>query len=74
MAAPDTDEGAGYVDIQSGPDSGTRRYKSANPEPKPKFVNASEATQMAEEDASHSSTVPSNAGRAAQSTDAQNQY
>jgi hypothetical protein len=74
MAAPDTDEGAGYVDIQSGPDAGTRRYKPANPERKPTFVNASEGSQMAEEDASHSSSVPSNAGRAAQSTDAQNQY
>lgn len=73
MAAPDTDEGAGYVTPQTGPDAGTKRYKPANPERKPTFVNASEGRQMADEDAS-SSTTPSNAGRAAQSTDASNQY
>ena len=32
MAAPDTDEGAGYVMPQTGPDAGTKRYKPANPE------------------------------------------
>jgi hypothetical protein len=36
--------------------------------------NAQEDAQLHDEDSSHSSTVPSNAGRAAQSTDASNQY
>ena len=71
MADYNSDQGLGYVVPRTGPDAGTKRYKQPA-ERTTHFGNAAEDAALDEE--SSSTTTPSNSGRAAQSTDASNQY
>lgn len=72
--ADDTDQGLGYIVPQTGPDAGVKRYKQPTGAVAKYGSPGANKTPMEIADDESADTNMPTAGRAAQSTDASNQY